>query len=376
MEDVFIFDVMRTPVAPAGGALAEVLPSRLVGALLHSLAARLNGDDALDALVLGGDGAVQTPRHALASAGLGARLGAWQLQHGGVSSMAALRLAAQGVATGDSGLAVAGGYQVGEVRRAVGALDMLVEVSHPVLPLRDAADMAAQRHGVSSDALDAWAVRSREALRASPDDAAQPVHDISGLVILARDAFDSVALPQDDGLKGLAAVAATHLDPSLPAPPSLHGPEHLAPAMDGACLLLLGSAAAGARHGLAPRARLCASAAVAQGAAQGLAAVGLAVQRVLQGAGWRASELDRLEIHDAVAVAAPLACAALDVPLDRVNRMGGALVRGDQGAAAGAACVARLVLELERSGTQRGVAAIADAAGNAIAVAIERRTSP
>lgn len=375
MEDVFILDVMRTPVAPAGGALAEVLPSRLVGTLLRGLATRLNGDGALDALVLGGDGTVETPRHALASAGLAARMGAWQLQQGGVSSIAALRLAAQGVASGDPGLAVAGGYQVGTARRAASALDMLVEVAHPVLPLRDAADMAAQRHGVGREALDAWAARSREAWRDAPDEPVHAVHDISGLVIVARDAVDGATLPEEDHPENLAAVAATHLDPGLPAPTRLHRPEHLASEVDGACLFLLGSAAAAARHGLAPRAKLCASATVAQGAAQGLAAVSLAVQRALHGAGWSASELDRLEIHDAVAVAAPLASAALGVPLDRVNRLGGALVRGDLGAAAGAACVARLVVELERSGAQRGVAAIADAAGNAVAVAIERSTS-
>lgn len=375
MEDVFIFDVLRTPVASVGGALAEVLPSRLVGTLLRGLAARLTGDDALDALVLGGDGASETPRDALASAGLAARMGAWQLQHGGISSMAALRQAAQGVAAGDPGLVVAGGYQVGTAQRAAGALDMLVAVAHPVLPLNAAADMAAQRHGVSDSALDAWAARSRDALRDAPDLVLHTVHDINGLAILAQDRIDSEA-PSDDGdPKNLAGVAATHLDPGLPAPPRRHRPVHLGPAVDGACLLMLGRAEAGARRGLAPRARWCASAAVAQGAAQGPGAVVSAVQRALRQTGWTASDLDRLEIDDAAAVAAPLASSALDVPLERVNRLGGALVRGHLGAAAGAACVARLLLELERSGTRRGVAATADAAGNAMAIAIERGTT-
>lgn len=375
MEDVFIFDLRRTPVASEGGALAEVLPSRLVGGLLRAMTARV-GDGALDALVLGGDGASETPRHALASAGLAARMGAWQLQHGGVSSMAALRQAAHGVAAGDPGLVIAGGYQVGNAQRTASALDMLVAIAHPVLSARAAADMAAQLHGVSGETLDAWVACSREALRDAGNDNAQAVHDINGLTILAQDHLDGATPPLDDDPKNLAAVAATHLDPSLSSVPRLHQARHLAPTVDGACLLVLGSTEAGARHGLAPRAKFCASAAVAAGAAQGPAAVVTAVQHALRQAGWSASELDRLEIHDAVAVAAPLASAALGVPLDRVNRPGGALVRGDLGAAAGVACVARLVLELERSGTRRGVAAIADAAGNAIAIAIECKATP
>lgn len=375
MEDVFIFDLRRTPVAPEGGALAEVLPSRLVGGLLRAMAARVGGG-ALDALVLGGDGANETPRHALASAGLAARMGAWQLQHGCVSSMAALRQAAHGVAAGDPGLVIAGGYQVGNAQRAASALDMLVAIAHPVLSARAAADMAAQLHGVSSESLDAWVVCSRDALRDTGIDNPQAVHDINGLTILAQDHLDGATPPMDDDPKNGAAVAATHLDPSLSSVPRLHQAHHLAPTVDGACLLVLGSAEAGARHGLTPRAKLCASAAVATGAAQGPAAVVTALQHALRQAGWSASQLDRLEIHDAVAVAAPLASAALSVPLDRINRLGGALVRGDLGAAAGAACVARLVLELERSGTRRGVAAIADAAGNAIAIAIECKATP
>ncbi|MDO9434672.1 hypothetical protein [Hydrogenophaga sp.] len=375
MKDIFIFDEQRTPVAPAGGALAEVLPSRLVGTLLRDIATRIPGD-ALDALILGGDGAHETPRHALATAGLTARMGAWQLQHGGVSSMAALRQAAQGVAAGDLGLVIAGGYQLAASQRMACALDMLIDVAHPVLTTRAAADMVAQRHGVIGETLDAWVERSSEALGAAHlVDTPHAVHDINGLVILAQDQVDTTIRPDDDDPDNVAAVAAIHLNPDLPAPPRRHHATHLASAVDGACLLVLGSADVAARHGLAPRAKLCASAAVAEGAAVGPAAVLTAVQRALQQAGWTASELDHLEIHDAVAVAAPLASTALGVPLDRVNTLGGALVRGDLGAAAGAACLARLVLALERSNTRRGVAAIADAAGHAIAIAVERRAT-
>lgn len=374
IDGVFILDLLRTPVAPEGGALSEVLGSRLVGALLRELGARGAGD-ALDALVLGGDGASETPRHALASAGMAAHAGAWQLQHGGVSSMAALRQAA--MAVGGQGLVIAGGYQVATAQRAASAPDMLIEVAHPVLPARAAADMAAHLHGVHSEALDAWLARSQQALRgAAAGDAGtvRPVHDINGLMILAQDRLDGATASEDDP-KNLAALAATHLNPGLPPTQRLHQARHLAPAVDGACLLVLGSAEAAARCGLVPRAKVCASAAVAAGAAMGPAAVTAAVQRALQQAGWTVDDLDCLEIHDAVAVAAPLAIARLDIAPDRVNGLGGALVRGDMGAAAGAACVARLVLALERSGTRKGVAAIADAAGHAIAVAIERRTT-
>ncbi|QHE83950.1 hypothetical protein [Hydrogenophaga sp. BPS33] len=370
MQDVFIYDLRRTPVAPEGGALAEVLPSRLVGALLREIAAPMKGKT-IDALVLGGDGASETPRHALASAGLVTRDGAWQLQQGGVSSMAALRQAAQSVAAGDLDLAIAGGYHVANAQRPASAFDLLVAIAHPVLPARTAADVAAQRQGLDTQALDAWAACSREALHgAGHADVEVPVRDINGLSVLAED-HSTGTPPSDPDPQNYAATAASHLHADLPAPPRVHHAAHLAAPVDGACLLLLGSADAGAQAGLAPRARVSGHAAVCEGAAAGPAAVATAVRRVLQQAGWRADELDRLEIHDAQAVSAPLASAMLGVPLERINRLGGALVRGDMGAAAGAACLARLLVALEHSHTQRGVAAIADAAGNAIAIALE-----
>lgn len=375
MKDVFIYDLRRTPVAPEGGALAEVLPSRLVGALLRGMAEPIKGKT-IDALVLGGDGASETPRHALACADLMARMGAWQLQQGGVSSMAALRQAVQAVCAGDLDLAIAGGYQVANAQRAASALDMLVAIAHPVLPARTAADAAAQRQGLDIKALDSWVASSREALRGEGcADVVLPVRDINGLTVLAEDQCPGAPAPDFDP-ENLAATAAIHLRPDLPAPPRLHHTAHLAAPVDGACLLLLGSAEAGAQAGVAHRAVVRGHAAVCEGAAAGPAAVTTAVRRVLQQAGWRADELDRLEVHDAQAVSAPLTSAVLGVPLERINRLGGALVRGDMGAAAGAACVVHLLAELDRSHTQRGVAAIADAEGNAVAIAFERKATP
>jgi len=379
--DVFVLDVARTPLATAGTALAEVLPSRLVAGLLRQLPA---GD--LCALVLAGDGSCEAVRHALASSGRTARA-SWLVQRGGIGAAEAIRQGVLQVA-GDAGAAdgvcvVAGGYATASRYRARGVLDMLAAVTHPQLPPRAAADLLAARHGLTVAALDDWSERSRQAARAAQAQVQaqmraqpQPVTDLNGLVILADDCVS------DDCVGGTSAQTAARMDepadawrvaPRL-APcqrelARLHTVNHVAPQVDGAALVLLGCATAAERLRLRPRARLAASVTLDAGPAQGFSAAHAAVRGALARAGWTAAQLDMLEIHDGFAAQALAAAHELSLPLDRINPLGGALVHGDAGAAAGAVSVGRLLSRLNE-GT-RGVAVAADAAGHAVAFALE-----
>jgi acetyl-CoA C-acetyltransferase len=124
-------------------------------------------------------------------------------------------------------------------------------------------------------------------------------------------------------------------------------------------------------HGLRPVARLV---------AHGLGAVepgmfGLgpipAVRQALARAGWKLSDLERIEINEAFA-AVPLAVSReLGLPQDIVNVEGGAIAHGHPIGATGAILTTRLLHSLVRDGLKRGLVTLCIGGGQGIALALE-----
>jgi acetyl-CoA C-acetyltransferase len=124
-------------------------------------------------------------------------------------------------------------------------------------------------------------------------------------------------------------------------------------------------------HGLRPVARLI---------AHGLGAVepgmfGLgpipAVRQALARAGWKISDLERVEINEAFA-AVPLAVSReLGLPQDIVNVEGGAIAHGHPIGATGAILTTRLLHSLVRDGLKRGLVTLCIGGGQGIALALE-----
>jgi acetyl-CoA C-acetyltransferase len=96
-----------------------------------------------------------------------------------------------------------------------------------------------------------------------------------------------------------------------------------------------------------------------------------AVRQALDRAGWKLSDIDRIEINEAFAAIAIVVARQLGLPEDIVNVEGGAIAHGHPIGATGAVLTARLVHSMRRDGLKRGVATLCIGGGQGIALSLE-----
>lgn len=96
-----------------------------------------------------------------------------------------------------------------------------------------------------------------------------------------------------------------------------------------------------------------------------------AIGKVLERAGWRATDVGLYEINEAFAVVAMIAMRELSLPHDVVNVNGGACALGHPIGASGARIVATLINAMHKRGVKRGVASLCIGGGEATALALE-----
>jgi acetyl-CoA C-acetyltransferase len=142
--------------------------------------------------------------------------------------------------------------------------------------------------------------------------------------------------------------------------------------VDGAALMLVGSAAGGARAGLKPRARIRAAAVIGSEPTIMLTGPTPACRKALAKAGMAASDIDLWEINEAFAVVPMKTARDLGVDLARVNVNGGAIAMGHPLGATGCIILGTLLDELERRNLATGCATLCVGGGMGIATIIER----
>ena len=139
----------------------------------------------------------------------------------------------------------------------------------------------------------------------------------------------------------------------------------------GAAALIVAERGFAEKHGLQPWARL---------AAQGVAAVepgmfGIgpvpAVKLALERAGWKQSDIERIEINEAFAAIALACLREMNLTEDIVNVEGGSIAHGHAIGATGAVLTTRLLHSMRRDGLKRGVVTLCIGGGQGIALALE-----
>ena len=140
---------------------------------------------------------------------------------------------------------------------------------------------------------------------------------------------------------------------------------------DGAAALVLARGDAAQRLGLPIKARIVAQASHAAEPRWFTTAPVGAIQKVLDRAGWTASDVGLYEINEAFAVVAMIAMRELGLAHEVVNVNGGACALGHPIGASGARIVVTLVNAMHRRGVKRGVASLCIGGGEATAVALE-----
>jgi acetyl-CoA C-acetyltransferase len=139
----------------------------------------------------------------------------------------------------------------------------------------------------------------------------------------------------------------------------------------GAAGMIVADRAWADNKGLTPMARL---------AAYGIAAVepdmfGLgpvpAVKQALDRAGWKISDIERIEINEAFAAIAIAVTSDLGLSPEIVNVEGGAIAHGHPIGASGAVLATRLLHSMQRDGIKRGIVTLCIGGGQGIALAFE-----
>ncbi len=400
MEDVLLFDAVRTPRAKGkpDGALAGVTPYELVRQLADALRRR-NGEAALAAVERVALGCVtqvgaqggHVALMARSYAGLPDTAVATTLNNYCVSGMSAAALAAHAIATGEEQLALAGGVESMSQCQFEG--DRATFFSDPALATRlryvsppIVGDLLATLEGLTREELDSVTVDShqRAGLAWSEGRYAStviPVTRADGSVV-ERDEMVRPKMTAADIARfgpAFAALGAMGHDavltgaiPGLKEVGHLHAVPHCPPIADGAALLLLGSARRGAELGLKPRARIAATMELNTDPLQPFAAGFECMERILRRAGLALGDLGAVEFMEAfAAVPATLRRRKL-LDDERVNASGGHLAMGHPMGASGAILVTTLLAEMERRDVEWGLAVAHAVSGVGAAVLLRR----
>ncbi|MFD6056723.1 acetyl-CoA C-acetyltransferase [Rhodococcus wratislaviensis] len=397
-----IFDAIRTPRGrgKSNGALHGTKPIDLAVGLIEEIQVRNpNLDPALiDDIVLGivsplGEQGGVLPRVAALAAGLPETVAGVQINRFCASGLEAVNLAAQKVASGWEDFVLAGGVEsmskvpMGSDGGAWG-LDPATNYDTYMVPQGIGADLIATLEGFGRTQVDEFAVRSQE-LAADAwadgrfDRSVVPVRDRNGVVVLDRDEHmrpgatveglsaltPSFAALGEQGGFSAVALQKYHWVERID---HVHHAGNSSGIVDGASLMLIGSAEAGERAGLAPRGRIVSTAVIGSESTIMLTGPAPSARKALAKAGLVVSDIDLFEINEAFASVALKFAKDLEIPLDKVNVNGGAIAMGHPLGATGAMILGTLLDELERRGKRYGLATLCVGAGMGIATVVER----
>jgi acetyl-CoA C-acetyltransferase len=308
------------------------------------------------------------------------------------SGLEAVNLAAQKVASGWEDLVIAGGVE-SMSRVPMGsdggawAQDPETNARTGFVPQGIGADLIATLGGFTRDMVDAFAAESQRRAAAAQAEgrftrSVLPVRDALGLPILDHDEF----IKPQTTLQGLGALkpsfgelGAMGFDAvALARYPQVERIEHVHTAgnssgiVDGAAAVLIGSEAMGNRLGLAPRARVVATALSGADPTIMLTGPMPATRKALAKAGLAIDDIDLFEVNEAFAAVPLRFMQEMGVPHEKVNVNGGAIALGHPLGATGAMLIGTLLDELERRQLRRGLVTLCVGGGMGIATIIER----
>jgi acetyl-CoA C-acetyltransferase len=390
--DIVIVAAARTAVGKFGGTLAKTPAPELGAAVIVELLKRAKlGGEQVSEVILGQvlqAGSGQNPaRQAVIKAGLPHGVPAMTINKVCGSGLKAVMLAAQAIRDGDSEIVIAGGQEsmsmsphvLPNSRDGQRMGDWKLVDSMIVDGLWDVynqyhmgitAENVAKKYDVSREAQDALALASQRKAAAAQD--AGRFKDEIVPFAIAQKKGDPVVFDKDEYInRKTNAEALAGLRPAFDKSGSVTA-GNASGLNDGAAGVVVMSARQADQLGLTPLARIASYASAALDPAyMGMGPVP-ASQRALQRAGWKAADLDLLEINEAFAAQACAVHKEMGWDTGKVNVNGGAIAIGHPIGASGCRILVTLLHEMQRRNARKGIASLCIGGGMGVALTVER----
>ena len=390
MPVAVLVDAVRTPGGKRNGKLRGWHAADLAAEALKGLVARNDLDPALiDDVVMGcvmqvGEQALNVGRNAVLAAGFPESVPATTVDRQCGSSQQAVHFAAQGVMAGAYDVVVAAGVEAMSrvpmgASMQVGGMPFGPSVfrryadAGGLVPQGIAAELIAERWGLTREELDAYGARSQQRAAAAR---AAGRFDAEIVPVAVRDdnGHDTgEVFAADEGIRPDTTVETlATLKPSFKPDGGVITAGNSSQITDGAAAVLIMSEERCTALGLAPRARFTAFALAGVEPVSMLTGPIPATEKVLERAKLTLDDVDVVELNEAFASVVLAWEREVHPDMDRVNVNGGAIALGHPLGASGARLLATLVGELERSGGRLGLQVMCEGGGLANAMVVER----
>jgi acetyl-CoA C-acetyltransferase len=391
-QDIVIVAAARTAVGRFGGSLAKVAAPELGATVLRALLERTGvaseqvGEVILGQVLTAGSG--QNPaRQAVIKAGFAQAVPAMTINKVCGSGLKAVMLAAQAIRDGDSEIVIAGGQEnmsaaphvllgsrdgqrMGDWKMIDSMItDGLWDVYNQY-HMGITAENVARQYAITRDAQDALALASQHKAAAAQE--AGRFKDEIVPVVIPQKKGDPVVFAADEYInKKTSAEALAGLKPAFDKAGSVTA-GNASGLNDGAAAVMVMTAARAAALGLKPLARIASYASAGlDPAIMGMGPVP-AAQKALARAGWKAADLDLLEINEAFAAQACAVHQEMGWDTSKVNVNGGAIAIGHPIGASGCRILVTLLHEMIKRDAKKGIASLCIGGGMGVALTVER----
>ncbi len=398
----FIIDGIRSPFGRYGGGLSSVRADDLAAQVIAALVAKTKLPvDRIDDVILGcanqaGEDNRNVARMAALLAGLPVGVPGVTVNRLCGSGLQAIADAARQVQSGEADLVIAGGVEhmtraplvMSKPGEAWARDQKLFDTTlgwrfinpkmqelHGTLAMGETAERVAEKHGVSREAQDRFALTSQQ--RAGRAIASGRIaKEITPITTgIDKKTQQPITLAADEHPRPDTKIEQlTKLKPAFSKGPTASVTAGNASGLnDGAAVVIVASEAMVKELGVSPRARyVTAAAAGVEPSYMGLGPIP-ASKKAFAKAGLTANQIDLTELNEAFAAQALPCVEQLGLDPEKVNVNGGAIAYGHPLGASGARMVLTLLVEMDQqSSARRALASMCIGVGQGIAVILER----
>lgn len=392
MRQSVIVSAVRLPSGKFLGALKDFTAPEL-GAKVIAEAVRRAGIDpaTVDECIMGNvvmAGVGQNPaRQAALKGGLSDSVAALTINKVCGSGLKAVMLAAQGIATGDIDIAVAGGmesmsnapYLLPRVREGLRmgdgkVVDAMIQdglwCAFENCHMGNAGEVVAEHYNVGRSEQDTFAAESHT--RAAAATREGWFKDEILPLTLPQKKGEAIVFDRDEAIReGTTVDALAKLRPAFKKEGGTVTAGNAPGVNDGAAAVVVMAEDKAAALGLTPLARVVGQATSGLAPKFVLMTPVESVRKVAEKVDWNLEEVDLFELNEAFAVQAVAVMRELGIDPAKVNVNGGAVALGHPIGASGARVLTTLIYALKRRGLKRGIASLCLGGGNGVALAVE-----